>query len=57
MLVPMLGVAFLQRAEWMYSGRTVVVDGGRRLDHAEYAERTPRLSSALVSGGAPPVGV
>ncbi len=51
MFVPMLVTDFVERAEKMYGGRTAVVDGGQRFTYAEYAERTRRLSSALLELG------
>src|ERR1700733_12796456 len=44
-------VDFLERAAYIYPGKTAVVDGKRRYSYRELAERSWRLASALRSAG------
>src|ERR1700729_1338486 len=44
-------VDFLERAAYIYPGKTAVVDGKRRWSYRELAERSWRLASALRSAG------
>src|ERR1700728_4825190 len=44
-------VDFLERAAYIYPGKTAVVDGKRRCGYRELAERSWRLASALRSAG------
>ncbi|MGC1286453.1 MAG: AMP-binding protein, partial [Streptosporangiaceae bacterium] len=44
-------VDFLERAAYIYPGKTAVVDGKRRRSYRELAERSWRLANALRSAG------
>ena len=44
-------VDFLERAAYIYPGKTAVVDGKRRCSYRELAERSWRLANALRSAG------
>jgi acyl-CoA synthetase (AMP-forming)/AMP-acid ligase II len=44
-------VDFLERAAYIYPGKTAVVDGKRRYSYRELAERSWRLANALRSAG------
>jgi fatty-acyl-CoA synthase len=44
-------VDFLERAAYIYPGKTAVVDGERRYSYRELAERSWRLANALRSAG------
>ena len=44
-------VDFLERAAYIYPGKTAVVDGKRRHSYRELAERSWRLGNALRSAG------
>jgi fatty-acyl-CoA synthase len=44
-------VDFLERAAYIYPGKTAVVDGQRRCSYRELAERSWRLANALRSAG------
>ncbi len=44
-------VDFLERAAYIYPGKTAVVDGKRRRSYGELAERSWRLANALRSAG------
>jgi fatty-acyl-CoA synthase len=44
-------VDFLERAAYIYPGKTAVVDGKRRFTYGELAERSWRLANALRSAG------
>jgi len=51
MFVPMLITDFVKRAEKQYPRKIGIVDGQKRFTYSEYAERTRKLSNALLNLG------
>ena len=49
---PLNPAHFLDRAAKVFSGRTAIVDGGRRFTYAEFRERSHRLAGLLRNAGA-----
>src|SRR5205814_3353823 len=54
MISPLTPLDFLARSALVYPRATAVIDGGRRLDYAEFHARVDRLAGALQGLGVTP---